>query len=259
MIMINRQAVITPSALSMVYPKIPIEGYTREQFLVDLMSEAETDIRECFASGAHSVQLDFTEARFSLKLDPTGQLLRDFVRINNKVLDRFEPNLRNRIGVHACPGRIFLIFNIKHNEIYYLSIGGDKDCYHSFEVDYLLVLPALFELHVGNFFLQLSSEHDRHRVLSRIRDLMQPWQTVFIGVIDPLKEKIETPEDVCERVLEAAKYIPIEQLGTTDDCGFSPFDDDQSTSRQVAFEKIRARIQGTKLAEDKLNLIKMKD
>ncbi len=53
-IYICRQAVITPSALSMVYPKAAIEGYSREQFLADLMSEAETDIRECFASGAHS-------------------------------------------------------------------------------------------------------------------------------------------------------------------------------------------------------------
>jgi len=87
---------------------------------------------------------------------------------------------------------------------------------------------------------------------------MQPWHRVFVGVIDPLKAKIETPEEVCERVLEAAKYIPVEQLGTTDDCGFSPFDDDQSTSRQIAFDKIRARIQGTKLAEEKLNIIRRK-
>ena len=137
-------------------------------------------------------------------------------------------------------------------------LGGDKDCYHSFEVDYLLVLPALFELRVANFFLQLASETDRPRVLSRIRDLMQPWHRIFVGVIDPLKWKIETAEEVCERVLEAAEYIPVEQLGTTDDCGFSPFDDDQSTSRQIAFNKIRARIQGTKLAEDKLNMMKNK-
>jgi len=47
-------------------------------------------------------------------------------------------------------------------------------------------------------------------------------------------------------------------LGTTDDCGFSPFDDDQSTSRQIAFDKIRARIQGTKLAEEKLNMMRIK-
>ncbi|CAF4683343.1 unnamed protein product [Rotaria sp. Silwood2] len=234
-----KQAVITPSALSMVYPEATIQGYSREQFLIDLMNEVETDIRKCFASGAHSVQLDFTEARFSLKIDPTGQLLREFVRINNRVLSRFEPKLRNRLGVHVCP-------------------GGDKDCYHSFDIDYLLVLPALFELHVVNFFLQLTSETNRHKILSRIRDLMQPWHRIFVGVIDPLKSKVETPEEVCKRVLEAAIYIPVEQLGTTDDCGFSPFDDDQSTSRQIAFEKIRARIQGTKLAEDKLNVMRMK-
>jgi len=109
-VIIYRQAVITPSALSLVYPRETIKGYRREQFLIDLMNEAETDIRQCFESGAHSVQLDFTEARYSLKLDPTGELLREFVRINNRVLNRFEPNLRNRIGVHVCPGIVFIFF-----------------------------------------------------------------------------------------------------------------------------------------------------
>ncbi|CAF0844433.1 unnamed protein product [Adineta steineri] len=67
--------------------------------------------------------------------------------------------------------------------------------------------------------------------------------------IDP---RVETREEVCERVLEAAKYIPIEQLGTTDDCGFSPFDNDQLTPRQIAFDKIRARLEGTRMAEEQL-------
>jgi 5-methyltetrahydropteroyltriglutamate--homocysteine methyltransferase len=49
-------------------------------------------------------------------------------------------------------------------------------------------------------------------------------------------------------VLEAAEYIPVEQLGTTDDCGFSPFCDDTSTTRDKAFAKIRARVEGTRLA-----------
>jgi 5-methyltetrahydropteroyltriglutamate--homocysteine methyltransferase len=133
-----------------------------------------------------------------------------------------------------------------------LIIGGDQDCYHSFEVDYLLVLPAVFDLHLANFFLQLTSEPNRRQVLSRIKELIKPGQRVFVGVIDPVTPRVETPEEVCERVLEAAEFIPIEQLGTTDDCGFSPFNDDKSTSRQIAFDKIRARIQGTKLAEEKL-------
>ena len=48
--------------------------------------------------------------------------------------------------------------------------------------------------------------------------------------------------------LEAAEYIPVAQLGTTDDCGFSPFSDDLSTTRETAFAKIRARVEGTALA-----------
>jgi 5-methyltetrahydropteroyltriglutamate--homocysteine methyltransferase len=63
---------------------------------------------------------------------------------------------------------------------------------------------------------------------------------------------VDTPEEVRDRVLEAAKYIPLEQLGTTDDCGFAPFSDDNSTTRKIAFAKIRARVQGTQLAEELL-------
>ncbi len=40
-----KQAVISTSALSLLYPQAGIEGYSREQFLDDLVSEAETDSR----------------------------------------------------------------------------------------------------------------------------------------------------------------------------------------------------------------------
>jgi 5-methyltetrahydropteroyltriglutamate--homocysteine methyltransferase len=79
-------------------------------------------------------------------------------------------------------------------------------------------------------------------------------QRVFIGVVAPIDPRMETPEEIRDRVLEAAKYIPVEQLGTTDDCGFSPFCDDRTTSRDTAFQKIRARVLGTALAETLLLL-----
>ena len=69
-----------------------------------------------------------------------------------------------------------------------------------------------------------------------------------MGVIDPINPRVETPEEVRDQVLEAAKYLPLAQLGTTDDCGFSPFGDDTSTARETAFEKIRVRVAGTALA-----------
>jgi 5-methyltetrahydropteroyltriglutamate--homocysteine methyltransferase len=59
---------------------------------------------------------------------------------------------------------------------------------------------------------------------------------------------------VRDRVLEAASILPLDRVGTTDDCGFSPFADDTSTARDVAFAKIRARVEGTALAAAKLGV-----
>jgi 5-methyltetrahydropteroyltriglutamate--homocysteine methyltransferase len=68
-------------------------------------------------------------------------------------------------------------------------------------------------------------------------------------VIAPGNPRIETAEEVRDRVLEASEYVPVEQLGTTDDCGFSPFSDNTATTRDTAFAKIKARVAGTALAE----------
>ena len=52
---------------------------------------------------------------------------------------------------------------------------------------------------------------------------------------------------------EQRKYHnPLDRLGATDDCGFAPFSDDISTSRDTAFAKIRARVQGVALAAEAL-------
>jgi 5-methyltetrahydropteroyltriglutamate--homocysteine methyltransferase len=230
-----KQAVISVSALSLLYPDAEIAGYSRDQFEKDLLEEAEQDIRGCLEAGAHCVQIDFTEGRLSLKLDPSGGLLRRFIALNNQVLDRFTPDERSRIGVHSCP-------------------GGDQDSTHSASVDYAELLPALFSLGAGRFYLQLASEPDRRRVLALIRQHLQPGQLVFVGVTDPITPRIESASEVCKAVLEAADFIPPERLGTTDDCGFAPFADDTSTARDIAFDKIRARVEGTRMAGKELGI-----
>jgi 5-methyltetrahydropteroyltriglutamate--homocysteine methyltransferase len=112
----------------------------------------------------------------------------------------------------------------------------------------------LFKLNVGRFYVQLASESDRKHVLSTIRALLKPGQILFVGVTDPINPKIETPEVVRDRVLEAAEYIPAASLGTTDDCGFSPFADDTSTSREIAFAKIKSCVEGTAMAAEALGI-----
>jgi 5-methyltetrahydropteroyltriglutamate--homocysteine methyltransferase len=88
--------------------------------------------------------------------------------------------------------------------------------------------------------------------LRLVGDLAGPQHLVFIGVIDPINPAIETAAQVRDRILEAASFLPVERLGTTDDCGFAPFADDTSTARDTAFQKIRARVEGTELASQEL-------
>jgi 5-methyltetrahydropteroyltriglutamate--homocysteine methyltransferase len=228
-----KQAVISPSCLSLMYPSERIPDYPREQFIQDLLNEHETEIRRCLNKGAHKVQVDFTEGRLAVKIDPSGHLLNSFIDLNNLALSRFSPEERRRIGVHTCP-------------------GNDFDSTHSADVDYAELLPSLFELKAGNFYIALAAEPDRRHVLKVIRKYRKADQRIFVGVTAPTDPRVETPEEVRDRVLEASEYIPIGQLGTTDDCGFSPFSDDTSTSRDTAFAKIQARVLGTTLAAKRI-------
>jgi 5-methyltetrahydropteroyltriglutamate--homocysteine methyltransferase len=228
-----KQAVISASALSLMYPETELPDYPRGQFIDDLLTEHEIEVRNCLRKGAHCVQIDFTEGRLAVKIDPTGELLANFIDLNNLALTRFTAAERRRLGVHTCP-------------------GSDRDSTHSGEVDYAPLLPSLFGLQVGNFYVALAGEKNRPRVLRIVREHLKPGQRVFVGVINPIDPRVETPEEVRDRVLEAAEYIPVEQLGTCDDCGFSPFSDDRTTSRDTAFAKIQARVQGTALAAEVL-------
>ena len=248
-----KQAVIAPSMLMLLYPldgELP--GYSREQFHNDLIDEAEKDIRKCFAAGAKRVSIDFTEGRLALKNDPrnpwTGRnMLQTFVDINNRLLDRFSAEERKNIGIHTCP-------------------GGDCDSVHSADVDYAQMLPSMFKMNAGYFLIQLASEKDKERVYKVIgenirKDANGVKQVAFIGVIDPLNPKVETPEQVRDDLVLASKYIAKDQLGATDDCGFSPFSIDvkpkhgsPDVARDIAFQKIKSRLEGAKMASEQLGV-----
>ncbi len=248
-----KQAVIAPSMLLLLYPlETEVPGYSREQFEEDLCDECEKDIRAAFATGAARVSVDFTEGRLACRADPrnpwTGRnMLEHFVEINNRVLDRFTAEERVNIGIHTCP-------------------GGDCDAVHSADVPYNDLLPSMFQINAGYFLIQLSSERNREQVYKDIaaslrEDANGVRQMAYIGVTNPLNPRVESPEEVCEQLVSAAKHISKEQLGTTDDCGFSPFSIDVKPNhgspefaRDVAFQKIANRVQGTKMAAETLGV-----
>ena len=82
-----------------------------------------------------------------------------------------------------------------------------------------------------------------------------------MGVINPLTPEVETPEQVRDDLVTAARHIPIERLGATDDCGFSPFSRDLKPqhgspdfARDVAMQKITARLAGARMASEELGV-----
>jgi methionine synthase II (cobalamin-independent) len=248
-----KQAVISPSMMMLLYPlEGEIDGYSRDQFLADCVDECERDIRQCFDAGAVRVSIDFTEGRLANKNDArnpwTGKdMLQEFIDINNRVLARFSADERRNIGIHTCP-------------------GGDCDSVHSKEVPYEKLLNHMFKINAGYFLIQCASEEDKETVYrlcgeNSREDADGVAQVCFIGVINPLTPEVETPEQVKNDLVTAAKYIPVERLGATDDCGFSPFSRDVKPkhgspdfARDVAMQKIAARIEGARLASEELGV-----
>jgi methionine synthase II (cobalamin-independent) len=248
-----KQAVIAPSMLALLYPlDEAIPGYSQEQFEEDLVNECEKDIRQAFAAGAARVSVDFTEGRLATRNDSrnpwTGRgMLPHFIELNNRVMARFTADERSRIGIHTCP-------------------GGDRDSVHSADVPYSDLLPSMFGINAGYFLIQLASEREKDPVYQLIGENLRTdadgvTQMAYVGVINGLNPRIESPEEVRDALIRAANFIPKEQLGSTDDCGFSPFSIDEKPShgspdyaREVAFQKITNRVEGTRLAAEKLGI-----
>jgi methionine synthase II (cobalamin-independent) len=243
-----KQAVIAPSMLALLYPlKDPVEGYSREQFEEDIVQECVTDIRKAFEAGAARVSIDFTEGRLATREDPrnpwTGAgLLPHFIELNNRVLANFSEQERQKIGIHTCP-------------------GGDRDSVHSADVPYNNLLPEMFKINAGYFLIQLASERDKDPVYESIGQHSRDDQMCYIGTTVTQSPRPESPQEICDMLIRAADFIPKERLGSTDDCGFSPFSIDEKPNhgspdyaREIAFQKIQARVEGTRMAADKLGI-----
>jgi methionine synthase II (cobalamin-independent) len=248
-----KQAVIAPSMLALLYPlKDPVEGYSREDFEAALIDECEKDIRGAFAAGAARVSVDFTEGRLATREDSrnpwTGAgLLPHFIELNNRVMARFTAEERKNIGIHTCP-------------------GGDRDSVHSADVPYNNLLGSMFDINAGYFLIQLASERDKDPVFESIGQHLRSdadgvTQMAYIGTTVTQSPRVESAQEIADTLIRAANFIAKEQIGSTDDCGFSPFSIDEKPNhgspdyaREVAFDKIKSRVEGSRLAAEKLGL-----
>lgn len=247
-----KQAVIAPSALALLYPQgEEIPGYPRERFEQDLVEECEKDIRSAFTAGAVRVSLDFSDGRLTAGDDPrnpwTGSgTLAHCIDLINRVMERFTARERVNIGVHTC--------------------SPDDRATSPADLPYPDLLREVLRIDAGYFLLQLAAEPDPDTVCAAVgrhlrADANGVTPMAFLGVIDTHSPRVESAPEVADILVRAAIHVPAEQLGSTDNCGFSPFSHDPKPlpglpdlARGIAFRKIRSRVEGTLLAAEKLGI-----
>lgn len=184
-----------------------------EALAMDYAAAVNEEMHALFAAGVHIVQLD----------EPYLQARADKARAYAvKALNRALQGVTGKTALHICFGYAHV-----HN-------GAAKPNGYSY-------LAELEETPVDIISVEAAQPRLDPVVL---KDL--PTKTIMYGVIDLNDNTIETPEIVAERIRGALKYVPAERLMIAPDCGM------KYHSREVAFAKLKAMVDGTKIVRAEL-------
>lgn len=179
-----------------------------EQALADLLAVERALIDEAVEAGASFVQLDYPI--YPHAVDESWQkvfrdggidvddLLDRGIRIDNAMIDGLPPGVTT--GLHFCRGNIGQKF---------LARGG---------------LDAVAERVFGELRYDVLliewSEPERHGGFEALR-FVPKGTTVVLGIVDSKSRTVETEEELLRTVESAARYLDVEQLAISPQCGFS--------------------------------------
>jgi 5-methyltetrahydropteroyltriglutamate--homocysteine methyltransferase len=183
-----------------VYPDI-------DEYFEDLARIYREELDELAVEGCRFVQLDDTalpcncdvRAREEVRgrgEDPDGLTAR-YIRLINDAI-RSRPGSMG-VGIHLCRG------NLKGM---WMAEGG-----------YEPIADRLFNgLDVDAYFL----EYDTPRAgdFSPLR-LVPPGRLVVLGLVSTKTPLLESKDEIRRRLDEAARFVPIERLGVSPQCGFA--------------------------------------
>lgn len=200
-----------------VYPDL-------EEFWADLSAAYAAEVRALAGLGCRYLQLDDTslaylndprqrEAIAEQGLDPSTQHLRYIRQLNAAIADR-PPGLS--VTTHLCRG------NFRSS---WVAEGG-----------YDYVAEALFgELAVDGFFLEF--DDPRSGGFAPLRFVPKD-KCVVLGLVTTKRGQLESKDDLKRRIEEAARYVPLEQLCLSPQCGFSSTVEGNALSRDEQFAKL---------------------
>ena len=203
----------------------PIPQYTDEAKLYrDIALAYQKVIKSLYAAGCRYLQLDdtswgeFCDAEKRKTYKERGfdldHIAEEYVQMINLALEAKPQDMK--ITMHICRG------NFRST---WFSSGG-----------YEPVAETLFgKCKVDGFFLEYDSERSGgFEPLRFIKD-----QHVVLGLITSKYPELEKEADIIARIQEAAKYVPLDQLCLSPQCGFSSTEEGNLLTEDQQWAKIR--------------------
>lgn len=175
------------------------------------------EIEELAAAGVDIVQLD--EPAFNVY----------FQELEEWGIDALDACVRAvgcSTAVHVCYG-----YGIQANIDWKQSLGGEWD-------QYAIVLPLLAQSTLDEISIELAGSRVPPEVLATTGD-----KRVAVGVIDVASDVVESPHTVCATLQTALRYLPVERIVASTNCGMAPM------NRTIANRKLHALVEGVRLVE----------
>jgi 5-methyltetrahydropteroyltriglutamate--homocysteine methyltransferase len=187
---------------------IDIQAYPDlDEFFEDLAQCYRDEVNALYAAGCRYIQLDDTNlaylcdpqlrAQAQERGDDPNQLPHAYAALINAVIDKRPKDLT--VAIHLCRGNM---------QSAWVAEGG-----------YEPVADALFnELHVDACFLEYDDE--RSGGFAPLRFVPHD-KTVVLGLVSTKTPKLESARTLTDRIKEAARYVPLDNLCLSPQCGFA--------------------------------------
>jgi 5-methyltetrahydropteroyltriglutamate--homocysteine methyltransferase len=194
--------------------RIKDEYYKNEEaFAMDLARVMNMELKELARAGARHIQID----------EPYYSGFPEDLAWGVKVLNTLVDGVDAKIALHVCYGNRY----------------GKP----SWAGNYKYLFPTILEAKVQQLTLEFARRGGED--LELFKEFPNKFE-LGVGVIDVKTHEVETPEIVAERIRKALNFVPAERLLILPDCGCLHL------PQEVAFNKLRAMVQGTKIIRKEL-------
>ena len=195
-----------------------------EELVKDIAAGYKKVIADLYAAGCRNLQLD--DCSWGMLVDPMAKMFFDtddegllkvqelFVRINNLAIEGVPEDMM--VATHVCRGNF-------HST--YASSGAYND-----------VAKVLFEQeNVDAYYLEFDDERSGgFEPLAHVNG----DKKVVLGLITTKKPELEDKQAVIARIHEAAKYIPLDRLCLSPQCGFASCEIGNKLTKEQQWAKL---------------------